>query len=118
LPYGIKGVALAGSFVQLAILPWMLHFTFRGTNLTLSRLGQAIVYPLSLGLTGILFAELALHVFAPEQILSQLLVTALGFAAAYSLSALIPRVREEVMSFKDLLRAFGLSREAVEPAAQ
>jgi len=113
LPFGIKGVALSGSLAQIAILPWMLHFTFRGTNLTLSRLGQAIVYPLSLGFTGILFAELALHIIAPQHIESQLLVAALGFAAAYSFSALIPRVREEVMSFKDLLGAFGLSRQAI-----
>ena len=112
LPFGIKGVALAGSLAQLSILPWMLHFTFRGTNVTLSRLGQAIVYPLSLGIFGILLAELVLRIIAPATILSQLLVAALGFAAAYALAALVPKVREEVMSFKDILDAFGFSREA------
>ena len=35
LRFGIKGVALSGSLMLLAILPWMLKFTFRGTNLTL-----------------------------------------------------------------------------------
>ncbi len=113
LPYGIKGVALAGSLAQIAILPWMLHYTFHGTSLTLLRVGQAVVYPLSLCLAAILSAELSLHVFAPEHVLSQLLVTALGFAGAYLLAALIPRVRAEVMSFKDLLDAFGLSRQTV-----
>jgi len=113
LPYGIKGVALAGSVFQIAILPWMLHFTFRGTELTLMRLAQTIVNPLSLCLAAILLAELCLHVIAPQQIHTQLLTTALAFAGAYALAALIPRVRAEVMSFKDLLGAFGLSRQTV-----
>jgi len=112
LPYGIKGVALAGSLVQIAILPWMLHFAFRGTNLTLPRLGQAIVYPISLCFAAVLFDELALRVVAPERVLSQLLVAALGFGAAYSFSALIPKVREEVLAFRDLLGALGFSRGA------
>ena len=43
LPFGIKGVALSGSLVLLAILPGMLKFAFRGTNLTLQRLGRASV---------------------------------------------------------------------------
>ena len=47
LPFGIKGVALSGSLVLLAIFPWILKFAFRGTTLTLRRLGQAILYPIS-----------------------------------------------------------------------
>jgi len=113
LPYGIKGVALAGSLVQIALLPWMLHFTFQGTNLTLARLGKAIVYPLSLCLIAILVAEFSLRLFVPEHVPGQFLVSASGFAAAYLLAALIPKVREEVMSFKDLLAAFRLSRQTV-----
>jgi len=113
LPFGIKGVALAGSVVQIAILPWMLHFTFRGTSLTLKQLGQAVVYPISLSVVGVLFAELALYVFASEHISSQLVVAALGFATVFALSALIRPVREEVMSFRDLLSPFVLVRETV-----
>ena len=111
LPFGIKGVALSGSLVLLALLPWVLKFIFHGTSLTLARLGQAVVYPISLCLASILLAELCLHVIAPVRIFSQLLVAALGFAVTYFFSALIPKVREEVMSFKDLVSAFRLSRQ-------
>ena len=41
LRFGIKGVALSGSLVLLAIFPWMLKFTFRGTDLTLPRSGRS-----------------------------------------------------------------------------
>jgi len=113
LPFGIKGVALAGSVVQIAILPWMLHFTFRGTELSLTRLVQAIVYPLSLCLAAILFAELSLFLIGPDHVLSQLLTIAFAFVSTYGLAVLIPRVRAEVLSFKDLLGALGLSRQTV-----
>lgn len=103
LPFGIKWVALSLSLVLLTILPWVLKFTFRGTNLTLQRLGQALLCPVSLCLVGVLFAEIAIHIIVPHRTLSQLLVAALGFAAAYSLSAFIPPVWEEIRSFRTLL---------------
>ena len=117
LPFGIKGVALSGSLVLVAILPWILKFTFRGTHLTLKRLGRALLYPVSLCLLSVSIADLALHLIAPERVLSQLLVVALGFAAAYSLSVFIPSVREELLSFRDLLGAFGLSSQTAGPTA-
>ena len=107
LPFGIKGVALSGSLVLLAILPWMLKFAFRGTNLTLQRLGRALLYPIALSIAGVLFAELALELMRPESIFSQLLVTALSFAAAYLLSTLLPPVREELMSLRKLSSELG-----------
>jgi PST family polysaccharide transporter len=110
LPFGIKGVALAGSLVMVSIFPSILKYTFRGTKLTLRRLGQAMLWPVALCLGGILTAELALHLIAPQGILSQLLVAGLGFAAAYVLSTLARPVREEVKSFIELfgeLRANG-----------
>jgi PST family polysaccharide transporter len=109
LPFGIKGVALSSSLVLLAMLPWILKFTFRGTDLTLQRVGRALLYPVSVCLAGVFLAELALHLIAPGRTLLQLLVVALGFAAAYSLSALIPPVREEIVSFSKLLRELRLS---------
>lgn len=117
LPFGIKGVALSSSLVLLMILPWALHFTFRGTQLTLGRLGRTLLYPISLCLVGVFVAELALHFIAPERTLSKLLVAALGFAIAYSLSALIPSVREEILSFGNLLNNLRLSRRSVKTAA-
>ena len=102
LPFSTKGVALSGSLVLLAILPWMLHYAFRGTQLTLQRLGQALLCPLSLCLAGVFSAELALHLIAPRGTTTQLLVVAAGFGAAYSLSALISSVRQEAGSLKKL----------------
>lgn len=111
LPFGIKGVALSGSLVLVGISPWILNFTFRGTALTLKRLGQAIVCPISLCLAGIVSAELALRVIAPQGVVWQLLVAALGFAVAYSLSALIGPIRQEAMSFMPLLSELHLSKQ-------
>jgi O-antigen/teichoic acid export membrane protein len=113
LPFGIKWVALSGSVVLLAILPWILKFTFNGTKLSLRRLGRAVLYPILLCLAGVASAEIALYLIAPQRIISQLLVAALGFAVAYSLSALIPRVREEVMSFKELFSELRLSSQSL-----
>jgi len=39
LPFGIKGVALSSSLALLILLPWASNSTFRGTDLTLQRLG-------------------------------------------------------------------------------
>jgi O-antigen/teichoic acid export membrane protein len=112
LHFGIKGVALSGSLILLAIFPWILKFSFRGTSLTLQSLRQATLYPISLCVAGVCLAELALYLIAPQRIVSQLLVTALGFAVCYSLSLLIPPIREEVMSFRTL---FGESYSAASP---
>jgi len=117
LPFGIKTVALAGSLALLAILPWILRVAFRGTTLTLRRLGGALLCPVSLSLAGILFAKIALWMISPKHILHQLLIAALGFAAVYGVSAFLPRVREEVRSFRNLWGTLGLSRKTVEPAA-
>jgi len=103
LPFGIKWVALSYSLVLLIMLPWILKFTFRDTQLTLQALGRVIVYPVSVCLLGILCAELALTLISPESVFSRLGTTALGFAVAYSLSALVGPVRREIMSFRSLL---------------
>jgi|HubBroStandDraft_6_1064221.scaffolds.fasta_scaffold10543_3 O-antigen/teichoic acid export membrane protein len=102
LPFGIKGVALSGSLVLLSILPWMLKFTFRGTTLTLQRLGRALLYPVSLSLAAVILAEFAIRLIAPGPTFSQLLVSALSFVAVYSLSSLIPPVRAEMMALRKL----------------
>jgi len=107
LPFGIKGVALSGSLVLLGTLPWMLKSAFRGTQLTLLRTGRALLYPIALSIAGVLLGELALELIRPERIFSKLLVTALSFAAAYSLSALLPPVREEIMSLRKLSSELG-----------
>jgi PST family polysaccharide transporter len=112
LPFGIKGVALVGSLTLVGVLPWVLKFAFRGTLLTLQQLGKAIVCPISLVLAAVFLAEVALHVAAPQRIVTQLTVVALGFATAYSLSLLIPAVRKQVMSFMELFGESRLSRQS------
>jgi O-antigen/teichoic acid export membrane protein len=109
LPFGIKGVALSGSLVSLGILLWMLKFAFRGTNLTLQGAGRALLYPVALCLVGVFLAELALSLIGADRIFSQLLVVALSFAAVFSLSSLIPPVREEMLSLRKLLSELRLS---------
>src|SRR5271157_460303 len=104
LPFGIKGVALSGSLVFIAIFPWILKYTFRGTQITLLRLGRAILCPASLSLAGVALSERALHLIAPRGIVQQLLVVALGFAVAYSLSLLLATVRQEVMALRGLFK--------------
>jgi O-antigen/teichoic acid export membrane protein len=103
LPFGIEGVALSGSLVLLSILPWVLKFSFRGTDLTLQRLGRSLLCPLSLSMMGVLVAEIALRLIQPVSILLQLVVVALSFAATYLLSILLPPVRMEIFAFKRLL---------------
>jgi O-antigen/teichoic acid export membrane protein len=110
LPFGIKGVALSGSLVLLGILPWILNFAFRGTNLTLRRLGKATRWPVSMSLTGAFMAKVLLHVFAPQHVVSQLLVAAVGFATACALSTTIPPIRHEVVALKELISQFGALR--------
>jgi PST family polysaccharide transporter len=113
LPFGIKGVALCGSLVLVAILPGVLKYAFRGTQLTLQRLGHAVLWPIALSLAGVFMAELALHLISPQGIVSQLGVVALSFAAAYFLSALVPPIREEAVSLRKLFGELRLSRQAV-----
>lgn len=104
LPFGTRGVALSYTFATLAVLPWRFAFTFRGTRLTLGRFGRAILHPVSVCLGAVIAGLLAMHLGAPEGALTSLLVVALAFAVVYALAALLPSVRRELLSLRDLLR--------------
>jgi hypothetical protein len=67
-----------------------------------------------LSLAGVLFAESAMRLIAPQSMLSQLAVVALGFAIIYSLAFYIPAVRKEINSLWKLFSELRLSRQ---PAA-
>jgi hypothetical protein len=67
-----------------------------------------------LSLAGVLFAESAMRLIAPQSMLAQLAVAALGFAIIYSLAFLIPAVRKEINSLWKLFSELRLSRQ---PAA-
>ncbi|MGH9688367.1 MAG: lipopolysaccharide biosynthesis protein [Candidatus Acidiferrales bacterium] len=110
LPFGIKWVAASYSIVLLAALPWILRYSFRGTNITLRGLGKALVYPVTPCLAGVIVAELSMRFVDPTRMVSEFLVAILSFAATYSLSVLIPSAREELVALKRLsseLRLFG-----------
>src|SRR5579859_1678963 len=111
LPFGIKGVALSGSLALLALLPGILHFTFRGTNLTLRRLGRAILFPIALCLVAVLSAEAVLRYVAPDRIFWQLFVSAVVFAVVFLLSSLTPSVRMEITALRNLLKELRPSRQ-------
>jgi len=117
LPFGIKGVALAGSLVFLGIFPWILKYSFRGTQVTLQRVGRAILYPVVLSLSGIGVAEVLLETLAPNKAPEQLFLSAVGFALGSMLALLLaPPIREEFLSLKKLLSTsrFGVERDLAE----
>jgi O-antigen/teichoic acid export membrane protein len=111
LPFGIKWVALALSIFLLVSLPWVMRFAFLGTNLTLGRLGKALLCPVSLSLTSALFAESAMHVVDPQSTLWQLVIVAVSFVITYLLALLIPAVRREFSSLWNLFSELRLSRQ-------
>ena len=117
LPFGIKGVALCYSLVLLTILPWILKYTFRDTDLSLGRLGRVVVYPISLSLVAASLGEILTHVLSPGREVPMLVVILLCFAAVYSMASLIPRIRREVASFKDLIGEMRHVNKRVSPAA-
>ena len=116
LPFGIKGVAFCYSLVLLAILPWILNYTFRGTNLSLQRLGRVIVYPVSLCLVSVSLAELLVHVISIDREIPRLVGILMCFAVVYSISSLVPRIRTEISGFRDLIREMRPATQPVTPA--
>jgi PST family polysaccharide transporter len=103
LPLGIKGVALSGSLVLLALLPLVLKFAFRETELSLPLVGRAVVYPLALSVLAVIIAEMGRRIVAPSHIFSELLVGALAFVAVFSASWLVPPIHAEIISLRKLL---------------
>jgi len=112
LPFGIKGVALTGSLVLVGMFPWLLRYTFHGTQLNLQRLGKAILTPIALSVAGVLSAEAALRLIVPQRIISQLLTAGLGFGVVYLISTLVRPVRDEVLSLRKLLSGLRLTGQA------
>jgi len=116
LPFGIRGVALCYSIALVSALPWILRFVFRDTALTLGRLARAVMYPVILCLAGVVSSELGLRLFQPGNLGQEFAVIALGFAATYLVAALVPSVREEALSFRSVLKEFGLFKQVVPEA--
>jgi PST family polysaccharide transporter len=122
LRFGIKGVALCGSVMLMTIVPVLLKVSFRGTPLTVYRVGQAMLCPICVGLAGVCAAELALHFEPQHNIIAQLVLAAVSFAAGSALGALAPQVRRELKSLKSLfnrrrLVGAGYGQSAPSPSA-
>ncbi len=110
LPWGIKGVALSGALTMLLTFPWVLNFGFRGTKLTLRRMGRKLMYPVITSLAGAACGELALHAIHNMGTVPQILVAAAAFAAGCSLAAILKPVREELKDLWEILQnARGIS---------
>jgi len=101
LPFGIRGVALSGTLVMLVMFPWILKFSFRGTTLTLCRLGSRIMYPIITSLAGVAAGELVLRVTATLPVIEQILFIAAAYTAGSALLLLMKPIRSEL---KELLR--------------
>jgi O-antigen/teichoic acid export membrane protein len=113
LPFGIKGVALSYSIAFVVALPWILKFVFRGTSLTIGRVGRAVACPVVLCCAGVVFSEIILRVCQPSGLAAQFLLIGLGFALTYLIAALIPSVRQQALSFSGVVKELGLFRQAV-----
>lgn len=107
LPFGIRGVALSGTLVMLVMFPWILKFSFRGTTLTLRRLGSRIMYPIITSLTGVATGELMLHAASTRPVLEQILLIGAAYMAGSGLLLLIKPIRNEL---RELLRLLPGSR--------
>jgi O-antigen/teichoic acid export membrane protein len=116
LPFGIRGVALSSSLTLLAILPWMLSYAFKGTELTLLRLGHALLCPILVCIFGVCLSQLGLALLVPERVITQILVAAVSFGVGLLISVCIPLVRKEVWSLRQLLIELRVPSSAVEAA--
>jgi O-antigen/teichoic acid export membrane protein len=101
LPFGPKGVAMSYSTVLFAALPWALRFAFRDTQLTLRRLGRAVMGPIGTCLVAVISAGLVVHVVKPGSSLLALLIMAGTFAAVYAGAPCIPPLRAELRFLRE-----------------
>lgn len=104
LPWGIKGVALSGALTMLLTFPWVLSFGFRGTTLTLPRLGRKLMYPVITCLAGVAASEAALHEIGRMATVPQILISGAAFAAGCLLATILKPVREELKDLRGLLK--------------
>lgn len=100
--FGIKGVALCGSLVLIGIMPAMLKYSFRGTQLKVRDLAKSIVYPIAMSLAGICAAELESLWYVPHSMLARLAVMAGSFALGCACALILEPVRRELMALRKL----------------
>jgi O-antigen/teichoic acid export membrane protein len=111
LPYGITGVAMCCSGLQIAFLPWVMRICYRDTGVTFRALWRAVAYPISLSWLGVLSAELTLHAIEVPGELSAVATIAMIFCATFLAGSLYPPIRQEITSFKLLLADLRLTKD-------
>jgi len=89
---------------MLGTFPWVLHFSFSGTKLTLQRLGEKLLYPVITCFAGVTTGELAFRQVTHLSAIAQIAIVAVAFTAGCLLAAVIRPVREEMKDLKNLLR--------------
>jgi O-antigen/teichoic acid export membrane protein len=100
--FGIKGVALCGSIVLIAIMPAILKYSFRGTRMTVRAAGENMLCPITMSCAGIGSAELILHWYVSSEMLPRLLETAAAFAIGCACTLLVKPLRRELLALKTL----------------
>jgi O-antigen/teichoic acid export membrane protein len=115
VPFGIIGVALSYSICLLLSLPFIFKVAFKGTTLTLHRLGKALLYPLVVCLVAAFVATAALALGHSENVLPQVVAIVSSFAAVYACATMATPVRMELLSIARLLKELRLRRAAALP---
>src|SRR6185437_13731148 len=109
LPFGIRGVALSGTLVMLAIFPWILKFSFHGTTLTLRRLGSRIMYPTAVSLGGVVSGELVSRVTGNLSPIEQILLIGVAYVAGSAVLLIVKPIRDELRELLKLLPSSRMS---------
>lgn len=109
LPFGIRGVALSGTLAMIAMFPWILKFSFRGTTLTLRRLGSQIFWPILTSLAGVTTGEVTIHRLSNLSTIEQLVIVALAYIAGCGLLLFMVPVRKELNTLVQILKKAGIA---------
>jgi hypothetical protein len=88
---------------MLLAFPWILRYCFRGTTLTLIRLGRQLLWPVFTTLCGVTLGELTLHIASPHSAVAQILVVAAAYSIGCCLALLLAPVRKELLGLKELI---------------
>ncbi len=102
LHFGIKGVALCGSLTLLGIMPALLKYSFRGTQLTVRGVGQTMLCPLAASFAGICAVEIMLHWYCPQGMFARLSAMAASYAGGCAFTLLATPVRRELVALRAL----------------
>lgn len=105
LPFGPSGVALAYTIVFLAALPFVFHYTFRGTPLTMIGLLRTLIYPAFFAVSVVTGVLAAVTIGQPATLVHHVRLLTVGAIIGAAASVLIPGLRCEVLHLTNTLHA-------------